>query len=80
MCEDMEFLKMLKRMIRAGAKRVSDADELELREFAALRKFFDEKLTDAIHNQIRNGKSWTDIGRALGVTKQAAYKKYSGGK
>lgn len=75
--EDAEYLKMLKRMIRAGARRVGDADEIELRTFSELQKYFDLQMKEAVHSQITNGKSWADIGRAFGVSKQAAYRRFA---
>lgn len=77
MCDDTEFLKMLKRMIRAGARRVGDADEVELQEFLEVRRFFDEQFARAVKAQVENGHSWQDVGDALGISKQAAFKRFS---
>jgi hypothetical protein len=76
MTENSDYFKMLKRMIRAGAKRTGEADEIELAEFHDLLLFFGEQMKEAIHTQRDNGKSWTDIGEALNITRQAAHKKF----
>ncbi len=77
MVEDAEYFKMLERMLRAGSRRAGQGDEVELKEFAKLRISVDDLLRDSIHNQLKRGKSWTDIGFALGVSRQAAFKKYN---
>ena len=76
MVEDREYFEMLKRMIRAGARRVAEADEIELEMFNEVKMFFDECFSWSITQQVKNGKSWTDIGDSLGITRQAAHKKY----
>lgn len=74
--ETMDYLKMLKRMIRAGGKRVGQADEIELAEIVELHRYMEEVIKDAISNQLEEGKSWQNIGDALNVSRQAAFKKW----
>lgn len=38
----------------------------------------DDKLAELVANARAAGKSWTEIGQALGITKQSAWEKYSG--
>lgn len=38
----------------------------------------DEKMFELVAMARRQGRSWTEIGQALGVTKQTAWTKYSG--
>lgn len=76
--ENGEYIKMLHRMIKAGAKRVGAADEQDLKMFSDLKVFIDEQLKDAVRMQIKEGKSWTDIGAALGISRQAACKRFKG--
>lgn len=37
------------------------------------------KVGELVRYSRRSGKSWTEIGRGLGVSKQAAWERYSGG-
>jgi len=77
MTDNTDFFKMLRRMIKAGAVRAGNADEHDLSDFAEIQEFFNEQLKIAIHSQLDQGKSWTDIGVGLGITKQAAHKRFS---
>jgi len=36
----------------------------------------EEALPDLVTQARRNGASWSDLGRALGTTRQAAYKRF----
>lgn len=38
----------------------------------------DDKIAELVAHARASGKSWTDIGQALGITKQSAWEKYSG--
>ncbi len=67
------------------AERV-DADELKVANTEALRVIaelverrneVDEELTAAVRAARRARRSWSEIGAMLGVTKQAAQRKYS---
>lgn len=53
-------------------------DELEaIARYAARRDHLETALADAIRIARRNGRSWSQIGARLGVSKQAAQRKYS---
>lgn len=80
MIETTDYLQMLVRMIRAGAKRVGDGDEEELSKFVELGKYLNLKIAEAAREQVKQGKGWSDIGRSVGTSKQAAFKKYAQGK
>lgn len=55
-----------------------DTDELKaIREYAVRRDRIETALADAVLAARRSGRSWTEIGTMLGVTKQAAQRKYS---
>jgi hypothetical protein len=67
------------------ADRVDTAD-LRLADTGALRTIaelverrdeVDEELTDAVRSARRAHRSWTEIGTMLGVSKQAAQRKYA---
>ena len=38
----------------------------------------DDKIAELVAHARASGKSWTEIGQALGITKQSAWEKYSG--
>jgi hypothetical protein len=75
--ETLPFLDAVKRMIRAAGRRVAEADEFELAELVAIRDELDEAIIAAIAGQRSYGRSWADIGDALGITRQAAQQRYS---
>lgn len=55
-----------------------DADELRaIARFAARREQVERALAAAVEVARRNGRSWSEIGTMLGVSKQAAQRKYS---
>jgi hypothetical protein len=70
--ETGEWLKMLHRLFRAAARRVADADEVELRELFELRAEFDQTIAQAIAGMRSRGVSWAYIAQATGTTRQAA--------
>lgn len=74
--DNTEFFKMIRRMLKAGGKRAGNADEYDLKDYASLGETVELNLKEAIKVQRDNGKSWTDIGNSLGMTKQAAHKRF----
>ena len=55
-----------------------DTDELKaIAQYAQRRDILERALTEAICTARRNGRSWTQIGTMLGVSKQAAQRKYA---
>lgn len=75
--ETPEYLAMLQRLMKAAARRVGDADDVDLAELVKLRGFVDEAITSAITVQrTKWDRSWADIGRSLGITRQAAQQRY----
>jgi len=74
--ETSEWLGMLARMIRAAGKRVADADEHELSRLVDMRDELERAIKVAIDGQRRIGRSWDHVGRALGISRQGAFKRY----
>ncbi|MCE2530851.1 MAG: hypothetical protein OXD34_16105 [bacterium] len=65
---------------RVDAAELRLADTEGLREIAALarrRAEVDEDLTAAIRSARRARRSWSEIAAMLGVSKQAAHRKYA---
>ncbi|WP_016906621.1 hypothetical protein [Streptomyces xiaopingdaonensis] len=62
-----------------SARAAVDADpEVGLRGLAALRQLVERTEAAQVANARRAGWSWDEIGRALGVSRQAAHKKHGG--
>lgn len=76
--ETPEYAQMLRRMIKAYAKRVADADDVDLATMVELRGLFDEAIAAAVRGQVEiHGASWSEVARGLGTTKQAAHQRYA---
>lgn len=71
-----EYLAMLGRMLRAGARRIANADPEDLVEMVALSAQLDEAITRAVAGQRATGYSWAEIGAPLGMSKQAAQQRF----
>jgi hypothetical protein len=55
-----------------------NTDELKaIAEFAVRRDRLEDALIEAVRTARHNGKSWSQIGAMLGVSKQAAQRKYA---
>lgn len=68
---------MLRRMIRAYGRRVGEADDVDLAEMVELRAVLEEAIAAAVTRQrVEFGRSWADIARGLGTTRQAAHERY----
>lgn len=65
------------RFLKALAHRTGEADEFELGELVALKDDLEEAVVIAIRLQLTYGKSWQSIGDSLGMTRQAAFKRYA---
>jgi hypothetical protein len=76
--ETDEYGAFVRRILRAYAKRVGDKDIEALTGLAALRDEVDQALADAVAGLHGQPYSWADIGRALGITRQAAQQRYGG--
>ena len=65
--------------VRTDADRDDPLDQLETasRTVAELEEVADAALSHFVDQCRRSGRSWTEISRALGVTKQAAHKRFS---
>lgn len=71
-----EFTGFARRVLRALARRVAVSDVEDLVELVELRVEVDRALEAAVAGLRASGSSWTEIGRALGVSKQAARQRF----
>lgn len=75
--EATDYAAMMRRLIRAYGRRVADADVEDLADMLAVRAELDEAIASAVRvSRERWGRSWADIGRAAGVTKQTAHERW----
>lgn len=75
--ETPEYAAFMRRAMRAYARRVTDSDLVDLAELVAMRDELDAVIQAAIDgHRTRWGTSWTEIGRALGITRQAARQRW----
>lgn len=78
-----EFAAMVRRLMRAYAKRVGDADPEDLALLVGLADEMVEFIAHAIADMRATdshgvrGRSWEEIARALKVTKSAAFQRWN---
>lgn len=68
--------KMLERMIRAYGKRVGADDPDALAGMLALEDALSEAIESAVKALKAQGFYWTEIGKAVGLSKQAAQQRW----
>jgi hypothetical protein len=75
--ETTEYAAMMRRMVRAYGRRIVDADVEDLAELVQLRAMLDDVIADAVASSRETwGRSWADIARPLGITRQGAEQRY----
>jgi uncharacterized NAD(P)/FAD-binding protein YdhS len=65
----------------AQIRLVGDWDQRPLdglREARGIERALDKVMRDAVRRARESGCSWTEVGDALGTTKQAAWERFSG--
>lgn len=78
--ETLEYIEFARRIIRAAADRVAEADEFELYEFYALHQEWERGMRTACRGWLRSGRTWTAISAALGFkSRQAARQRFGPG-
>lgn len=75
--ENDEFFGFARRIVKAAGKRVGEGDPVDLAGLVALRKELERVEVEAV-GMMRDkyGYSWAEIGRDLGITRQAAQQSY----
>lgn len=75
--EASEFAADLRRWLRAYAARVADSDDVDLGDMLAIRADLDAAIAAAVTGQREiHGRSWADIARAAGISRQAAQQRW----
>jgi hypothetical protein len=75
--ENSDYLRMVSRIVKAAGRRCGNGDEHDLRDLVNIANDIQNAVAAAIAIQLQNGRSWSFIGHALGMTRQGAYQKYS---
>jgi hypothetical protein len=76
--ENDEYAAFLRRVIRAFGHRIAAGDIDALTDAAFLSGQLDTVIKAAVTGLRDRGYSWADIGRQLGVTRQAAQQRFGG--
>lgn len=71
-----EYVKFARRILRATGRRIQDRDIEGLAGLAELRNEIDEQMKTTAKALNAQGYSWAEIGRVLGVSKQAAQQRF----
>lgn len=75
--ETDEFMAFAHRIVKATGKRVGDGDPVDLASLVKLRREFEAIEVRAVQAmREKYGYSWSEIGRDLGITRQAAQQYY----
>jgi hypothetical protein len=72
-----EFNAFVRRVLRAYGRRVAAADVEDLAELLAVRAAVDEAIDRAVAGLREAGRSWTEIAKATGTTRQAVQQRYA---
>lgn len=75
MVENSEFKKMVVRILRAYGRRVASADESDLADLAEVMNIAKTVLAGAALQQAES-RSWAHVGAALGISREAAFKRF----
>jgi len=76
--ETTDYADMMRRMMNAHGRRVADGDVEDLAELLEIQKHLSFVVALAVQGQRENhGRSWADIARAAGTSRQAAQKRWS---
>lgn len=68
---------MMRRLLVAYGRRAGDADVEDLAEMLRLRAVFEDAVQMAVTlHRRRHGTTWAEIGRAAGITRQSAHKRW----
>jgi hypothetical protein len=76
--ETLDYVALVRRLVRRAGQRVADSDEHELRALMALQETLDEALQVAVDGQRSIGRSWAYIGDAAGMKRQSAFERWGG--
>lgn len=73
--EMAEYLQAARRFIRAAGRRVADGDPEDLTDLLALQDVLAEAIQEGVDG-ILTRRSWADVARGAGTTRQAAFQRW----
>jgi hypothetical protein len=71
-----ELKGMLRRMLKAWVKRAADEDPWVVRDMLDIQAELAASIDAVVAGLVERGYSWNDIGQELGMTRQAAWKRW----
>jgi hypothetical protein len=74
--ENGEYAAFARRVLRAYARRVADGDVEALTLMLGLSAEIDIAISQAVSGLRGFGYSWAEIGSRLGITRQAAWRRW----
>ena len=74
--ENDQYAAFARRVLRAYARRVADGDVEALTLMLGLSAEIDDAIGQAVKGLRKFGYSWTDVGARLGITRQAAQRRW----
>jgi hypothetical protein len=76
--ENDEYGEFIRCILRVYSRRVADGDIDALSLMTRLADELDDAITQAVKGLRTQGYSWTEIGDRLGITRQAARRRWIG--
>lgn len=74
--ESDQYGRFVRRIMRAYGRRVADRDIEGIRGLVDLRAELDAQICESAQRLQAQGYSWAEVGRVLGITRQAAQQRF----
>lgn len=74
--ENDAYVEMMARCVKALGRRIASGDVEHVGKALELRQALDDAIGEGIRQLHASGESWSRIGRAAGMTKQAAAQRW----
>lgn len=75
--DDVEYIQMVTRMIRAAGKRGANADAYMLKLIREMHEAVDQAELIAVDGLREQGFSWDELGADQGINRQATLRRYN---
>lgn len=74
--ETPDYARMMRRFVRRYGARVGQGDPVDLTTMLEIQAELEAAFEVAVAGQIDAGYSWREIGEGLGISKEAAWKRF----